>query len=64
MLPIRDVMLTKIMWEVGNGPKNLAASNSFYNKKMKKVWEVRSHAFVPHYTPATNPGYCYTEWEF
>jgi len=30
---------------------------------MKNVWEGRSHAFLPHYTPATNRGY-YTEWQF
>jgi len=50
----RDIVLQK---RCGNAPKKLAILKQLHThlkQNTKKVWERRSHAFPPHYTPALN----------
>jgi len=40
---------------VGTLPKNSQQLKRILKQTVKKVWERRSHAFPPHYTPDYTP---------
>jgi len=55
---IRDVVLAKEVWErtqkTNHFKQRQTHFKAVFNEIMKKVWERRSHALPPHYTPGCN----------
>jgi len=47
-------VLTKKVWERIQKNGHFKTASIHFETKVKKVWERRSYAFPPHYTPATN----------
>ena len=50
----RDVVLTKKVWERPQKIAVLKHLQTHFKAKREKVWERRSHAFPPNYTPGHN----------
>jgi len=48
---VRDVVLTEKVWERIQKTALLKQLQTLFKAKREKVWERRSHAFPPHYTP-------------